>query len=79
MLERIANKVFKTFGYELIKKTSLSVFPIEISKDEMKFISEILYPNDAAIGPTFPSISIPSGQISNGKFNTSLARFASAI
>ena len=44
MLKRIANKVFKTFGYELVKKNPQSRFPIEISADEMKFISEILYP-----------------------------------
>ncbi len=44
MLKRIAKRVFKTFGYEIVKKTPLSRFPIEISKDEMKFISEILYP-----------------------------------
>ncbi len=44
MLRRIANKVFKNFGYELVKKTSQLNFPIEISEDEMKFISEILYP-----------------------------------
>ena len=42
MLRRIANKVFKPFGYELVKKNPQSRFPIEISADEMKFISEKL-------------------------------------
>ena len=44
MLKKIANKVFKPFGYELIKKNSKLNFPIEINEDEMQFISEILYP-----------------------------------
>ncbi len=46
MIGRLVNKVFKPFGYQLIKKNSELKFPIEINKDEREFISEILCPMD---------------------------------
>ena len=43
MFKRTVNKVLNPFGYE-IHKTSKSNFPVEISEDEKKFMSDILYP-----------------------------------
>ena len=46
MLRRISNKFLKTFGYQLVKEKSKLNFPIEISEDDKKFISEILNPKE---------------------------------